>query len=88
MWQDKLKNGFKTKLMTINEAKNELEKMIMMWDGVKGIGVIEKNNTSAIEIAIEKSDPNVSSKINQLLTGSRWKGYDVIIVPTAGFKFQ
>ena len=36
--------------MNIEEAKSELEKQIMFWDGVIGIGVISDNNAPVIEI--------------------------------------
>jgi hypothetical protein len=74
--------------MNIEEAKSDLEKKIIHWDGVIGIGVINENNNSVIEITIDKKDETVSKKINQLITQNCWKGYNVIVVPANGFKFQ
>ncbi|MBL7909809.1 MAG: hypothetical protein JNJ41_01985 [Bacteroidia bacterium] len=74
--------------MNIEEAKNELEKQIILWDGVNGIGVINKDNIPVIEVAIDKNHPIVSEKIKGLIKKNQWKGYNVIIVATDGFNIH
>lgn len=74
--------------MTIEEAKTNLEKQIILWDGVIGIGVIVENSTSVIEVAIDKDDKVVLQRLNELINENLWQGHNVKIVPTEGFKFQ
>jgi hypothetical protein len=74
--------------MKIEEAKTDLEKQIILWDGVIGIGVINHDGTPAIEIAVEKANTSVIQKLKEVINHSRWHGYDVIIVPTDNFKFH
>lgn len=74
--------------MNIEEAKSALEKQIIFWDGVIGIGVINENDTPLIEIAIDKNDTDVAEKLNKLINESRWHGHNVKIIPADGFKFH
>ncbi len=74
--------------MKIEEAKSDLEKEIIFWDGVIGIGVVQESTTPLIEIAIDKEDKGVSQKINNLINNNKWMGFDVIITPTEKFKKQ
>lgn len=74
--------------MNIEEAKTDLEKQIILWDGVNGIGVIEEKNIPIIEIAIDKTNESISEKINQLINNDQWQGHNVKIVTTDGFKFH
>ena len=74
--------------MNIEEAKSDLEKQIIYWDGVIGIGVINENNTPVIEIAIDKKDTTVVEKLNKLINENHWHGHKVKIVPTDEFKLH
>lgn len=74
--------------MTIEEAKADLEQKIILWDGVIGIGIVNENTNPVIEIAIDKNEGSIVRKLNELINGSFWNGYNVKIVPAEGFKFH
>ena len=72
--------------MTIEEAKIDLEKHIIFWDGVTGVGVVNENNALSIEIAIDKRGDNIQGKLNELIKGDLWKGHLVKIVESDNFR--
>ena len=72
--------------MTIEEAKTELEKQIIHWDGVIGIGIIKENDIPSIEITTNKNDTTIAKKASELIKDNRWMNYPVLIVPTDEFK--
>ncbi len=68
--------------MTINEAKQILEKEIIFFDGVIGVGVIETKQEQIIEIAILENHPTVEAKILELCPENLWKGYKIKVIPS------
>lgn len=74
--------------MNIEEAKRSLEQKIIIWDGVRGLGVVEKNAAPVIEVAFDDDNAALKEKLNELLTNGQWQGHKVELVPADGFKFH
>jgi len=74
--------------MTIEEAKTNLEKQIIFWDGIVGIGVVNSNNSPLIEIAVDKNNKTILEKLNTLIKNNNWHEYTVNITSADGLKFH
>jgi len=74
--------------MTIEEAKTDLEKQIIFWDGIIGIGIVNSNDHPLIEIAIDKDHKTILEKLNTIIKNNHWHKHVVNIVPTDSFKFH
>ncbi|MBW8049932.1 MAG: hypothetical protein FVQ77_06265 [Cytophagales bacterium] len=68
----------KTMKSTIQQAKKQLESLIITLSEVRGIGIVKEKNEKIIEIAVLDTK-NIPAKLLEIIPNRFWKGIKVKI---------
>ena len=63
---------------TIQQAKKQLESLLITSSEVRGIGIVQEKNEKIIEIAVLDTK-NIPAKLLEIIPNRFWKGFKVKI---------
>ena len=72
--------------MTIEEAKSQLEDLLLLHSAVNGIGIIEEDGAPTIEVAVKADENEIQAKIDGICPPQERQEFTIKVVRSRGFE--